>query len=188
MNTLPILGNDCGTCTACCTVLGVGELRKDDYSRCKHECAGGCSIYKTRPKECRTYQCLWIASPDMLEDLRPDKLGVILEVSQLSIGPAVVVREVWQDASKSDLARQFIDLVAEQIQGFIYVVKPDGKRSGFFPPWAKHLEPLAKQFQMLGWRDAEAQKKQIVSQAQRKDREDKKRRRKLANLSKKRNR
>lgn len=22
MNTLPILGNDCGTCTACCTVRG----------------------------------------------------------------------------------------------------------------------------------------------------------------------
>jgi hypothetical protein len=124
----------------------------------------------------------------MIEELRPDKLGVILEVSKLSIGPAVVVREVWQDASKSDLARQFIDLVAEEAQGFIYVVRPDHTRSAYFPPWVAHLAPLAEKFKEYGWRDMEAKQKQAESIAQRKEREDKKRRKKLANLSKKRNR
>jgi hypothetical protein len=185
---LPIIENGCGSCTACCTVLGVKDLRKDHYSKCQHECAGGCAIYKMRPKECRTYQCLWISSPDMIEDLRPDKLGVILEVSQLSIGPAVVVREVWLDASKSDLAQQFIDLVAEQVQGFIYVVRPNHTRSAYFPPWAAHLAPLAEKFREYGWRDIEAKQKKDQIVAHRKEREDKKRRRKQANHSKKRNR
>jgi len=124
----------------------------------------------------------------MIEELRPDKLGVILEVSELSIGPAVVVREVWQDASKSDLAQQFIELVAEEAQGFIYVVRPNGTRSAFFPPWVAHLSPLAAQFKEYGWRDMEAKQKQVQNIAQRKEKEVKKHRKKMANLSKKRNR
>jgi hypothetical protein len=136
---LPILENGCGTCTACCTVLGVKELRKEDYKNCTHLCGGGCAIYQSRPKECQTYECLWRASSGKLDELRPDKLGVILEPTQTSVGQAVVVREVWMDASKSDLAQQFIELVAEQIQGFVYIVRPDGTRSVHLPPWSQHL-------------------------------------------------
>jgi hypothetical protein len=125
---------------------------------------------------------------EKIQELRPDNLGVVLEISDLRIGRAVVVREVWQDASQDELAKQYIELAAEACQGFVYIVKPDGGRTMFFPPWAAHLEPLARQYKEYGWRDMETQKRQAENAAQRKDREDKKRRRKLANLSKKRNR
>jgi hypothetical protein len=186
LTSLPIIENGCGSCTACCTVLGVKDLRKDDYTKCQHECAGGCGIYDSRPKECRTYECLWLASSnDAPEGLRPDKLGVILEVSELSIGMAVVVREVWQDASKSDLAQQYIYLVADEVQGFIYVIRPDNTRSAWFPPWAAHLAPLAEKFKEHGWRDMEKKTQNI---AQRRAKQEKKRKNKLAKASRKRNR
>lgn len=72
----------CGPCTACCTVIGVREglgAPKPPGVPCTHLAAcGGCSIYKSRPEECRTYACLWLQGMGSIED-RPDLLGVVYD-------------------------------------------------------------------------------------------------------------
>jgi hypothetical protein len=86
----------CAGCDACCTVIGVGELAKPLACRCPHANGNGCSIYSTRPRECRTWACLW--SQGHLgdrPDRRPDKCGLLVtEGSPLDDGK--VVLEVWE--------------------------------------------------------------------------------------------
>lgn len=68
----------CGTCSACCVVLGIAELGKPMHQRCPHQAAtAGCGIYETRPKECRAFECGWLTGL-LRESDRPDRLGVIL--------------------------------------------------------------------------------------------------------------
>lgn len=188
---LSILGNDCGTCTACCTVLGVQQLRKDAYESCSHLCSGGCGVYQIRPTECKTYQCFWLSHNGRDEELRPDNLGVILEFSETTIGLAVVVREVWQGAFEEDLARQYVGAVAERSQAFIFVVRPDNTRSTFFPPWVAHLAKKAVKFKMESWKEVEERQQNLQIQQQKSAqiaKNLKKNRKDMAKRSKKRNR
>lgn len=183
---LPIIENGCGSCTACCTVLGVKELKKDDYTPCEHILNSKCGIYESRTTECQTYECFWLKSNEV-EELRPDKLGVILECSETTIGPAVVVREVWKGASEGEVANQYINITAMYTNAFIYVFRPDNTRSAFFPPWVAHLASKAKHIVTYGWREAERIEKTKKSSEQ-KAKDAKKRARKMVSISKKRNR
>ena len=144
----------CGECTACCTVLGVKALQKDDYTPCQHCTGTGCGIYTARPAECRTYECLQLHGKP---EHRPDRLGVILEATDVTLGGhranAVVVREVWPGASEQEHAQALVHSVAYQFDAFIYVVRKDGSRSAIFPPWAEHLRPYAQQIVERSWRD-----------------------------------
>ncbi|XAL98153.1 hypothetical protein OT109_11150 [Phycisphaeraceae bacterium D3-23] len=72
---------ECGSCTACCTVLAIEPLSKPAFSDCAHACGdlssgGGCAIYADRPDCCRDFACLWLQG-HMAHDDRPDKLGVV---------------------------------------------------------------------------------------------------------------
>src|SRR5262249_47734976 len=67
----------CGSCTACCTWVGVVSLAKPAGCRCAHEGAGCCTIYPDRPDECRAYRCLWLDGWGDDAD-RPDRSGVLL--------------------------------------------------------------------------------------------------------------
>jgi len=138
----------CGGCTACCTILGVKSLNKLDFSPCAHCTGEGCGIYSTRPKECHTYQCLWLIGNGMPEH-RPDRLGVILEANTLDLGPgamapAIVVREIVPGASEEDYTRAFIGTVAQKFDALIYVIREDNTRSAFFPPWAAKYASAVK--------------------------------------------
>ena len=51
----------CGSCTKCCTVMGVPELKKRPWDECPHVLAGrGCNIYADRPSGCRKFICGWL--------------------------------------------------------------------------------------------------------------------------------
>lgn len=75
----------CGTCTACCKVFAIGELKKPAGEWCGHCDIGvGCRIYERRPKTCVEFECLWLVSQsndnprDRLSiELRPDKSRVV---------------------------------------------------------------------------------------------------------------
>jgi hypothetical protein len=59
-------GRDCGKCSLCCKVMGIGELNKPAATWCSH-CKpgkGGCTIYATRPSECANFNCLWLTSTE----------------------------------------------------------------------------------------------------------------------------
>jgi hypothetical protein len=66
----------CDGCTECCSVFGVDEIEKDPWIPCDQLSHEGCSIYETRPKQCRGFHCLWQSGVGTQDD-RPDRLGVI---------------------------------------------------------------------------------------------------------------
>lgn len=77
--------NSCGDCRACCIIPYIdfeNGLKKPSYQVCTN-CSEelGCKIHWTRPKPCRSFECLWLKSQSrndvMPLELRPDKCGVI---------------------------------------------------------------------------------------------------------------
>jgi uncharacterized protein len=76
---MDIPGKACGTCSMCCKVLEIEELRKPAGPACKN-CivGGGCRIYEARPNVCREFECVWKGDRGMSLQLRPDRVGTIL--------------------------------------------------------------------------------------------------------------
>lgn len=74
-------GRTCGTCYACCTWLGIEELRKWTGQACKHldgaVPTARCSIYASRPMACREYKCIWLQGFGP-EELKPSASGMLL--------------------------------------------------------------------------------------------------------------
>jgi len=71
-------GKSCGSCTLCCTVMGVPELKKRPWDPCPHVAAGaGCQIYSDRPAGCRTFICGWLLDPNMGPELKPENCHVV---------------------------------------------------------------------------------------------------------------
>ena len=78
----------CGECTACCTHLKIDtqELQKLAGSDCVHlEPLRGCRIYETRPQGCRDFVCLWRQTPDIADDWRPDRSGMLLVATKETV-------------------------------------------------------------------------------------------------------
>jgi len=111
---------ECGSCSACCTVIGVPELDKGAYEPCEHLCEVGCGIYADRPGSCRTFECQWLRG--MLEvdgtidpALRPDSCGVILDYQPgTAFGDVYRAWEVEPGASGSGHAHDIIEGLAER--------------------------------------------------------------------------
>jgi hypothetical protein len=115
----------CGACQACCTVVGVEELRKPHWTRCVHQCHSGCAIYEERPRSCRGYSCLWAAGLlDGDESRRPDRLGIILDLrtagnsasDSIRPGDRVVIQawEIWPGAFAQPDAASLLNRIAEK--------------------------------------------------------------------------
>jgi uncharacterized protein len=70
--------SECGTCTLCCKLLGVESIHKSPGQWCEH-CikTSGCSIYDSRPQECRVFECYW-KLVDGPPELRPDKVHMVI--------------------------------------------------------------------------------------------------------------
>lgn len=74
-------GRVCGECTLCCKLERIPSLNKPPNSWCEHCDTGvGCTVYERRPKECRTFRCLWLDST-MPDAWRPDKVHLYAEGS-----------------------------------------------------------------------------------------------------------
>src|SRR5882724_2041221 len=57
--------NKCGTCTMCCKLLFVNELKKPKNTWCEHCAIGtGCKVYQDRPASCAGFKCLWLQSQE----------------------------------------------------------------------------------------------------------------------------
>lgn len=71
---------NCGSCTACCAVIGIMELGKPYYARCSHD-HGCCDIYGRHPVSCQRYRCAWhMGLLRQREDRRPDRIGILLQL------------------------------------------------------------------------------------------------------------
>lgn len=108
---------ECGSCTACCTLLHIDELDKPVATPCQHECAAGCAIYQQKPASCSAYECLWRAGNIMEDEYRPDKLGVIFDMTGTRAGcnmsvlerhRIIIAREMYEKSSESPAAQRVI--------------------------------------------------------------------------------
>ena len=125
---------ECGSCSACCTVIGVHELEKGTCEACKHLCEAGCGIYADRPGSCRTFACQWLRG--MLEvdgtidtNLRPDSCGVIFDYQpHTAFGDVFTAWEVEPGASASGHARDIIEGLGERFLVIIMTCGPDGQK------------------------------------------------------------
>jgi hypothetical protein len=82
--------------------MAVAELNKTVDQRCEHICdGGGCAIYDTRPRMCRSWSCSWLLGRiEGDERWRPDKLGLLFNRERLAGKPITVAYEVWLGAAK----------------------------------------------------------------------------------------
>lgn len=73
-------GRDCGGCTVCCVDLRVDDpgLKKPAGTACPHLGTQGCTIYETRYAICRSWMCGWRLQPELDDNWRPDRSGVLL--------------------------------------------------------------------------------------------------------------
>lgn len=101
----------------CCKVTRVPELNKPEKKMCNH-CDGGCTIYDDRPKSCMDFKCAWL-SGDLGDDMRPDKVGFMVEVLPYS---SVVFVTSINDNTLIDMEQSF----GPYINGGVSVVASNG--------------------------------------------------------------
>ena len=126
-----VLERSCGECRACCTVLGFdaepGEsnFHKPAGEPCRHLVQIGCAIYPERPPVCRRFECGWLSAPNLPDELRPDRSGVLFCTNDnpLADGYAVFAYEMRPGASDEDLPRWLIEELSEQIT--LFIIRPD---------------------------------------------------------------
>lgn len=136
----------CGSCSACCTVMSVHEIAKGMYETCEHLCGAGCGIYAERPGACRTFECQWLRGVLEVDgaidtEMRPDACGVIFHYQPDSaFGEVYTACEVERGASGSGRAQAIIKGLEERF--LVMIVTPCGFRyfwagvSGYSGPGA----------------------------------------------------
>lgn len=72
---------ECGECSLCCKLVDVPVLGKPSGVWCSYadQKCGGCAIHKVRPPVCRSFECLWLTTEVMGEELKPSRCGIVLE-------------------------------------------------------------------------------------------------------------
>ena len=69
----------CGTCTLCCKLMAITALGKPPGRWCEFCAPGkGCKTYETRPAECRTFACAWLADAGLPESLKPERSKLVM--------------------------------------------------------------------------------------------------------------
>lgn len=108
-------GRECGECTACCVSLRIEEptLRKEGDVACPNlSGAGGCGIYLSRPKVCRTWHCAWRYMANLDADWRPDKCGLLIRIED---GSEIVLQPLAEWAALFGAVKLIAGLIQQQI-------------------------------------------------------------------------
>ena len=80
---------ECGTCSACCTLLEVTDVGKTANEWCKHCDPGkGCMIYDQRPQMCRSFSCAWLQG-HFDDQWFPETSGLVVHFSQDAVNVQV---------------------------------------------------------------------------------------------------
>ena len=123
--------HSCGGCTLCCTLVPVDSaaLKKPAFTPCKHlrdmllVAGPGCGIYETRPDACRAWSCVWLTSPDLPPELRPDRCGVVVDptVDLIRVnGEEQAAAQIWA-APGHEMAFE-VEVVREAIHSLLDLV------------------------------------------------------------------
>lgn len=111
----------CGTCTACCRVFSIAELKKPASRWCEHCDIGvGCKIYNDRPPTCIDFRCLWLHSHlandgfEFPEELRPDKCKVVFSPSTKADVISATTLPGYPDAWKKPIVMKLIKFMTDK--------------------------------------------------------------------------
>jgi len=92
---------ECGSCTLCCKLLGIKELKKPAGVWCNLVQIGtGCGQYETRPQSCRDFSCLWLQGVLPLE-LKPSEVRAVFSMTTDNAKIVVFVDPGYPDAPKT---------------------------------------------------------------------------------------
>jgi len=133
----------CGGCTACCKTHEIRELAKPPGQWCPHCRPGrGCAIYESRPEECRTFGCLWLAGygPDRI---RPDRSRVVLGTVTFTVRGKPLELVTMNELSPGALAQPAGQEIVQQLLGNGAVLLQWFLQ--YSPPRAKFIIPPARQ-------------------------------------------
>jgi hypothetical protein len=99
---------NCETCTLCCKLLPVVELKKTAGQVCKHQRNfKGCDIYAKRPRSCKTWSCAWLEDDSLDANFkRPDKAHYVIDPSPDYV---TVLDNVTQETHKLPSLQIWID-------------------------------------------------------------------------------
>ena len=132
-------GRSCGTCTVCCYALPIDtpEIQKLPGAVCVNCTGRGCRIYDRRPTPCRGFYCGWWLLPQLDDDWRPDKCGILITPETNDIPEEFELRSGiefllvgGEAAVRRGAFLDFITLcVRRRIPTFVSVPGPEG----FFP-------------------------------------------------------
>jgi hypothetical protein len=95
----PFPGRECGTCSLCCKLIAVKELKKPEGKWCLH-CApgkGGCQIYEQRPSSCQDFHCGWLQTDLFGDEWRPITSKMVISGETQQDGSAVDRITVYVD-------------------------------------------------------------------------------------------
>lgn len=120
----------CGSCSLCCKVMGVPEV-KSRHDWCPHVDKGkGCKIYDARPDRCREFSCLWLTQ-SYLDEARwfplTSRIVVDLRVTPdasflcFVVDPAYPLR-AYEEPYASDIAKLAVAGISGSTGNFWHTV------------------------------------------------------------------
>ncbi len=142
-DALLVPGRSCGTCTMCCKLMVVPELKKPQGTWCTH-CAprSGCTIYETRPTSCRQFYCGYLTSPGVGENWRPLHARMLL--MKVDGGIAAVVDRDRKDTWKQPQYYEQLKAWSRQgmAEGWFVIVRVDKHVTAILPDSDVELGPM----------------------------------------------
>ena len=130
-------GRNCGTCSLCCKVYSIAELNKPAGQWCPHLARGpGCTIYKSRPQDCRQFFCAWRLDPSLGPEWKPEVSRFVLSADPryqaltVTVDPGAPLawkREPYYSRLKSFSTRFFAEnkRFLVNVRGHTNIVLPD---------------------------------------------------------------
>ena len=102
----------CGSCTLCCKLLIVPEIKKPQDHWCQYCAIGtGCGIYNDRPTSCVDFNCLWLQGYGS-EDMKPDKSKVVMGMTKGGKNVVLYVDKgrpmAWRDKVFDEITKKVV--------------------------------------------------------------------------------
>jgi len=133
-------GRECGECTACCVHLLIkdDEFEKPADQACSHMVEkGGCKIYNDRPSVCQDWHCAWRFMPQLTDEWRPDRSGILLRSDENGI-----IFQPIREPKKAMTSSLAIELIGGGIAQGIPLSMSIPTRKGYLSHGMSLNEPL----------------------------------------------